>query len=75
MMQILNGIFNQNACFFLHLVEGNEKTKKISLSSKTSKGEDTWTFGIGYRELITCPIDSNGYSLVFDNLFCISEYM
>ena len=30
---------------------------------------------IGHRELIICPIDSNGESLVFDSLFCISEYM
>ena len=29
----------------------------------------------GHRELIICPIDSNGDSLVFDSLFCISEYM
>ena len=75
-MQILNGIFTQNACFFLHLVEGNgKKLRKISLSSKTSQGEDTWTATIGHRELIICPIDSNGDSLVFDSLFCISEYM
>ena len=75
-MQILNGIFIQNACFFLHLVEGNgKKLRKISLSSKTSQGEDTWTATIGHRELIICPIDSNGDSLVFDSLFCISEYM
>ena len=71
----LIGIFNQNACFFLHLVEGNRKTKKISLSSKTSQGEDTWTLGIGHRELIIYPIDSNGDSLVLDSLFCISEYI
>ena len=31
--------------------------------------------GQGHRELIICPIDSNGESLVFDSLFCISEYM
>ena len=30
---------------------------------------------IGHRELIICPIDSNGESLIFDSLFCISEYM
>ena len=29
----------------------------------------------GHRELIICPIDSNGESLVFDSLFCISDYM
>ena len=52
-----------------------KKLRKISLSSKTSKGEDTWTATIGHRELIICPIDSNGDSLVFDSLFCISEYM
>ena len=32
-------------------------------------------FTSGHRELIICPIDSNGESLVFDSLFCISEYM
>ena len=31
--------------------------------------------GGGHRELIICPIDSNGDPLVFDSLFCISEYM
>ena len=50
-----------------------KKLRKISLSSKTSQGEDTWTATIGHRELIICPIDSNGDSLVFDSLFCISE--
>ena len=50
MMQILNGIFTQNACLFLHFVDGNEKKlRKISLSSKTSQGEDTWTFSLGHR--------------------------
>ena len=29
----------------------------------------------GHRELSICPIDSNGDSLVFGSLFCISEYM
>ena len=52
-----------------------KKLRKISLLSKTSQGEDTWTATIGHRELIICPIDSNGDSLVFDSLFCISEYM
>ena len=53
-MQILNGIFTQNACFFLHLVEGNgKKLRKISLSSKTSQGEDTWTATIAAP--FSCP--------------------
>ena len=30
---------------------------------------------LGHRELIICPIFSNGESLVFDSLFCISGYM
>ena len=30
---------------------------------------------LGHRELIICPIDSNGDSLDFDSLFCISENM
>ena len=47
----------------------------------TSMARQTMVFraprsvGIGHRELIICPIDSNGDSLVFDSLFCISEYM
>ena len=41
-----------------------KKLRKISLSSKTSQGEATWSLCIGHRELIICPIDSNGESLV-----------
>ena len=72
--------FNWNfhsECMFLSSLSGREwkKLRKISLSSKTSQGEDTWAATIGHRELIICPIDSNGDSLVFDSLFCISEYM
>ena len=57
-------------CMFLSSFSGREwkKLRKISLSSKTSQGEDTWTATIGHRELIICPIDSNGDSLVFDSL-------
>ena len=29
----------------------------------------------GHRELIICPIDSNGDSLDHDSLFSLSEYM
>ena len=29
----------------------------------------------GHRELIISPIDPNGEPLVFDSLFCISQYM
>ena len=31
--------------------------------------------GYGHRELIICPIDPNGETLVFDSLFCISQHM
>ena len=64
-------------CMFLSSLSGREwdKLRKTSSSSKTSQGEDTWTAKIGHRELIICPIDSNGDSVVFDSLFCISEYM
>ena len=79
MMQILNGIFTQNACFFLHLVEGNGKKKEKSVYQaklpKWGGGGATLSLCIGHRELIICPIDSNGESLVFDSFFCISEYI
>ena len=31
------------------------------------QSEDICTLGIGHSELIICPIDSNGDSLVFDS--------
>ena len=40
-----------------------KKLRKISSSSKTSQREDTWTMGVGHRELIIRSIDSNGDSL------------
>ena len=36
--------------------------------------EDSCTLGKGHRELIICPIDYNGDTLVFDSLFCVSQY-
>ena len=50
-----------------------EKLRKISLSSKTSQGEDTWTATIGHRELIICPIDSNGDSLESLTVYSASQ--
>ena len=56
-----------------------EKTKKNQFIKQNfprgGGGGATWSLCIGHRELIICPIDSNGESLVFDSLFCISEYM
>ena len=51
-----------------------EKTKKNQFIKQNFPREDTWAATIGHRELIICPIGSNGDSLVFDSLFCISEY-
>ena len=47
-------------CLFLSSLSVRKwkKLRKFSLSSKTSKGEDTWTATIGHRELIICAIDS-----------------
>ena len=66
-------------CMFLSSLSGREwkKTKKKSVyQAKLPKGKiPGLLLYIGHRELIICPIDSNGDSLVFDSLFCISEYM
>ena len=53
-----------------------KKLRKISYQAKLPKGKiPGLLLYIGHRELIICPIDSNGDSLVFDSLFFISEYM
>ena len=39
------------------------------------QNSSTWRNSKGHRELIISPIDPNGEPLVFDSLFCTSQYM
>ena len=51
---------------------GPRNVRKIFLSTNILAPSRN---SIGHRELIISPIDPNGEPLVFDSLFCISQYM
>ena len=61
--------------FFYHCVL---LTHNYKATTKTASGKMVGYVDVlilGHGEISICPIDSNGDSLIFDSLFCISEYM